>query len=267
MVGYLLNHIQNFKMKLNQIFLFFIFIFIVKVKSNAQEVEGHAHYTVLKSTDSINNAPEDLWMLSTYPFVPNVAAMMRFKLEFTTTNSMFNRVKTIELEKVSKEDIETTETLIGYKDTSWHDASYFYSFDRDLRKGPDQKGLILKTHNNFDWKISEETKKIGEFTCYKATGYRETSYREEGKYKIKKTPVVAWFCPDIPVPFGPVFARDLPGLIFEFQFGAGIVYGLTDINLTEKAKITPLPDKEILTKEQWRERLYKLAKELNIPYQ
>ncbi|WP_159732444.1 GLPGLI family protein [Sphingobacterium sp. 18053] len=253
-------------MKLKHIFLLFILIFIMKVKSNAQEVAGHAHYAVLRSTDSINNGPEGLWVLNAYPFVPKMAAMMRFKLEFTTTKSMFNRVKTIELEKVSNEDIKITEGLVGYKDTSWHDASYFYSFDRDIRKGMDKKGLILKTHNNFDWKISEETKKIGEFTCYKAKGDKVISYREGGEYKIRKTPVIAWFCPEIPVPFGPVFARDLPGLIFEFQYD-GIVYGLTDINLTGKADIAPLPDKEILTKEQWRERLYKLAKELNVPYQ
>jgi hypothetical protein len=68
------------------------------------------------------------------------------------------------------------------------------------------------------------------------------------------------------VPLGPVFARDLLGLIFEFQYD-GIVYGLTYINLTAKAEIVPLPNKEIITKEQWRERLYKLAKELNIFYQ
>ncbi len=254
-------------MKLKHIFLLFILIFILKFRSSAQEVEGYAHYAVIRSTDSINNSPADLAVINTYPFVPKVAAMMRFKLEFTTTNSMFNRVKTKELEKVSNEDIKTTETLVGYRDTSWHDASYFYSFDRDLRKGPGKKGLILKTHNNFDWKISDETKKIGDFTCYKATGNREISFRKDGKYQIRKTPVIAWFCPEIPVPFGPVFARDLPGLIFEFQFGAGIVYGLTDINLTAKADIAPLPNKEILTTEQWRERLYKLAKELNIPYQ
>jgi GLPGLI family protein len=253
-------------MKLKHIFLLFLLIFILKVKSNAQEVEGHAYYTVLRSTDSINNGPEGLWVLNAYPFVPKVATMMRFKLEFTATKSMFNRVKTTELEKVSNEDIKITEGLVGYKDTSWHDASYFYSFDRDLRKGMDKKGLILKTHNNFDWKISEETKKIGEFTCYKAKGDKVISYREGGEYKIRKTPVIAWFCPEIPIPFGPVFARDLPGLIFEFQYD-GIVYGLTDINLTAKADIAPLPDKEILTKEQWRERLYKLAKELNVPYQ
>ncbi|TWI14921.1 GLPGLI family protein [Sphingobacterium siyangense] len=252
-------------MKLNNILLLFLVIFII-ADIKAQEVAGYAHYAVVRSTDSINNTPADLSIINLYPFVSKVAAMMRFKLEFTTTNSMFNRVKTMELEKVSDEDIKTTETLIGYRDTSWHDASYFYRFDRDMKNPLDKKGLILKTRNNFDWNISAETKQIGEFTCYKAKGDKVISYREGGEYKIRKTPVIAWFCPEIPVPFGPVFGRDLPGLIFEFQYD-GIVYGLTDINLTTKAEIAPLPNKEILTKEEWRERLYKLAKELNIPYQ
>lgn len=59
----------------------------------------------------------------------------------------------------------------------------------------DKKGLILKTRNNFDWNISAETKQIGEFTCYKAKEDKVISYREGGEYKIRNTPVIAWFCP------------------------------------------------------------------------
>lgn len=79
-------------MKLNNILLLFLVIFFI-ANVKAQEVVGYAHYAVVRSTDSINNTSADLSIINLYPFVPKVAAMMRFKLEFTTKNPMFNRVK------------------------------------------------------------------------------------------------------------------------------------------------------------------------------
>lgn len=247
--------------------LLIIFFFFFLSQAHSQEISGNAYYSVIKSTDSVNNAADELWMLSAYPFVPKIASMMEFKLEFTAINSLFTRVKSKELEKLAKEDVETTEMLIGYRDSTWQDTAYCYNFDRDMEKNPmDRKGLIVKTRNNFSWKIGTETKVIGEFTCYKATGNREIEFRKDGKQQMRTTPVIAWFCPEIPVPFGPIFARDLPGLIFEFQFG-GTVYGLKKLDLLNKTEIAPLPNKEIITKKEWRERLHKKAKELNIQYQ
>lgn len=264
MVGYFPTILITLRMRIPKILLpiFLIFFFF---ESKCQEISGCAYYSVLVSTDSSNNTPEELWMLSAYPFVPKVASMMTFKLEFTTTKSLFTLEKSKELDKLAKGDVKTTETLVGYKDSTWQDNEYCYLFDRDMKNPLDKKGLMLKTNNNFDWKISTETKQIGEFTCHKATGNIETSYREEGIVKVKKTPVIAWFCPDIPVPFGPIYSRNLPGLVFEFQEG-GTLYGLKALNLSSRPEIKPLPNKEIITKEEWRTRLYEKAKDLNIPY-
>lgn len=252
-------------MRLHRTLLPFFLLFFI-LKSQGQGTSGYAYYSVIKSADSSLNTPEELWILSAHSFVPKIASMMTFKLEFTASRSLFTRVKSKEIDKLAKADVRSTETLIGYRDSTWQDTAYCYNFDRDMKNPLDKKGLMLKTNNNFDWKISAETKQIGEFICYKATGNRETSYIEEGVTKIKKRLVIAWFCPDIPVSFGPIYTRNLPGLIFEFQEG-GTLYGLKELNFASKPEIAPLPDKEILTKEQWRERLYKLAKELNIPYQ
>ncbi len=54
-----------------------------------------------------------------------------------------------------------------------------------------------------DWKLSSETKQIGKFTCSKATSdFRGRSY-------------IAWFAPEIPMPYGPWKLQGLPGLILE----------------------------------------------------
>jgi GLPGLI family protein len=54
-----------------------------------------------------------------------------------------------------------------------------------------------------DWKLENETKKIGSFTAHKATGYfRGRNY-------------TAWYILEIPVPYGPWKLQGLPGLILE----------------------------------------------------
>lgn len=54
-----------------------------------------------------------------------------------------------------------------------------------------------------DWKLEEETKKIGKFNAYKATG------------KFRGRAYTAWYILEIPLPYGPWKLQGLPGLIIE----------------------------------------------------
>lgn len=57
---------------------------------------------------------------------------------------------------------------------------------------------------NILWDIKKnETKKIGSFLCNKAVA------------KFRGREYTAWFCPDIPIPYGPWKLCGLPGLILE----------------------------------------------------
>lgn len=62
---------------------------------------------------------------------------------------------------------------------------------------------IIKRKNNLEWKLTDEVKKIGEFTCQKAI------------LNSNKREYIAWFTHDIPVPFGPISINGLHGLILE----------------------------------------------------
>lgn len=67
---------------------------------------------------------------------------------------------------------------------------------------------IIVTEPNLpriDWKISFETKKIGRFTCSKASA------------KFRGRVYIAWFTAEIPAPTGPWKLHGLPGLILEAQ--------------------------------------------------
>lgn len=61
-----------------------------------------------------------------------------------------------------------------------------------------------------DWKLHNETKKIGNYNAQKAT----TTFRGRN--------YTAWFAPDIPTPFGPWKLTGLSGLILEANEDSGI---------------------------------------------
>ena len=84
--------------------------------------------------------------------------------------------------------------------------------------------LITDPIENEKWKMTGETKKIGQYTCYKATYEKEVTERvfsfgsqnqNQNNMKTKTVEVVAWFTPEIPVSTGPSWYQGLPGLILE----------------------------------------------------
>lgn len=111
--------------------------------------------------------------------------------------------------------------------------------------------LVQDSLKKLDWKLSGETKKIGNYTCYKATAIRKADPnrmrfgpppREEKKEEDQKDAaiakdstktestslfdrmeapkdieVTAWYTMDIPIGQGPAHYWGLPGLILEIQ--------------------------------------------------
>ena len=84
--------------------------------------------------------------------------------------------------------------------------------------------LITDPIENPKWKMTGETKQIGQYTCYKATYEKEvqevvfsfgSKAQGQNNKKTKKVEVVAWFTPEIPVATGPSWYQGLPGLILE----------------------------------------------------
>jgi GLPGLI family protein len=93
----------------------------------------------------------------------------------------------------------------------------------------DSKGIgsvILKKDRVYKWNITSESKLIMNFKCFKAS---TTFLFDNGTVKTTKT-IIAWFCPKIPLPYGPMTFGNLPGLILELQ-DKNIVFGAKKINL------------------------------------
>ena len=131
-----------------------------------------------------------------------------------------------------------------------------------------KKFLISENGKKPDWKLGAETKKIGNYICYKATYVKEdnaisfSSFRRRGRNntqdnkekkeeKPKTITVTAWYTPQIPVSQGPAEYWGLPGLILEVSSGRTTVL-CTEITMNPTEKVVlkaPKKGKKVSRKE------------------
>lgn len=146
-----------------------------------------------------------------------------------------------------------------------------------------KKFLITDATKIPAWEMGVETKKIGNYTCYKATMLKEaTSFEfrrprrdnrnqnlekkesvEEEHQKLKTTTVTAWYTLDIPVSNGPGEYWGLPGLILEINTGRTTVLCTEVIlNLKEKILIEAPKKGSKVTRKEFNEMLKEKMEEM-----
>lgn len=161
--------------------------------------------------------------------------------------------------------------------------------------------LIKDSLPNLKWVLSDESKKIGDYTCFKATAVKEaskTDFRnfrrkkeepkkdtEEGKIDEKATTekkeekktnffedidmpkevtVTAWYCPEIPVNQGPDEYWGLPGLIMEVNDGKTIIMcSKLVLNVKEKIEIKAPTGGDKVSQKEYDDIMIKKMKEMS----
>ena len=151
--------------------------------------------------------------------------------------------------------------------------------------------LITEQMTPYAWKMGSETKKIGQYVCYKATTTRPSSElnftsthrrdrekkkeekkkdstsvvsdvnvavavvkKEEVEEKEEMVEVVAWYSPMIPVSQGPTEYWGLPGLILELSAGnTTMLCSKIVMNPEEKIEIKRPTKGEVVTKKEYNE--------------
>jgi len=116
--------------------------------------------------------------------------------------------------------------------------------------------LVSDVLNKYEWKLEREAKKIGSYTCYKATAViKAEEIENETKgildTKPKDTKITVWYTPDIPVGHGPANYWGLPGLILEANDGiTTLVCSKIVLNSKDKTEIkAPKKGKKITASE------------------
>ena len=151
----------------------------------------------------------------------------QFEKTFTLT---FNKEESIykEEEKLSKPQAQGNMQMVMIN-TGGSDILYKNTKENRFTNQNDVFGkifLIKDGLDKLDWKLENETKNIGEYTCYKATLKREIEVFESGMSingdkdlnsskntapKMKEITITAWYTPKIPVNNGPGNYQGLPG--------------------------------------------------------
>ena len=107
--------------------------------------------------------------------------------------------------------------------------------------------LISSKLNARKWTLTQDSKTIGGYLCYKATSTLVIKNSVGTFYK----PVIAWYAPKLPVPYGPKGYGGLPGLILQLTEGDFTFY-VSKLTLNPKKKVVikkPVKGKKITHKE------------------
>lgn len=214
--------------------LFFLFLFVL---AKGQNTSGVATYKILILTEhSLWNkpdAPADLKeMLKN---TDHALITLEPRLSFDKNATVFS-IPTANLSDIQK--------LAARLSCNCYQPIYTdllkkvtVQFNNPLiHLGIKEAQYILTDSVKTKWQIYRETKKINDYTCYKATLLEKMNTG-------KTNEITAWFCPEIPVSSGPEGYGGLPGLIFEWQ-NKNVVMGLTEIHFNDSVTITlPNTDK------------------------
>ncbi|AUC85672.1 GLPGLI family protein [Polaribacter sp. ALD11] len=143
----------------------------------------------------------------------------------------------------SKKAINYTKLFAGNNEKfyqNYNDKDFFY-----------QTGvlgdLMLVEMPPIKWKLTQETKKVGNYICYKAINLDS---------KDQKT--IAWYTQEIPVRYGPKKYFGLPGLILELQESSNFTFTAIKIELNIKdIEIEKPKGLKKLTAEEYKELIKK----------
>lgn len=153
-------------------------------------------------------------------------------LDFNSNSSLFYLPGKLE---VKKGTIRTFRRIIGFR------GKYYVNSEKIVQKKNSFGEDFLVSIPKPSWDITSNSKKIDNYTCYKATTIRKIKTPKGDFDQI----ITAWFTPELPFNYGPKEFQGLPGLIIHLQQGRSLFY-LKSIKKNKKIFIKePKKGKEI----------------------
>lgn len=197
-------------------YLLCLIVFISWEQSSSQEIKNIQviYNKHMKSMlDKSDTAPKQMKDLS-------------YALKASAIESEFSLIKTMSMDNFSNK---------RFVDRGGGSGVYYKNIETQTKLHQKEFGnrlfLISQKFNQYKWTISKETKIIGNYQCYKATAmYSFYSKRANQSFDVN---IIAWFSPQIPLPFGPSGYDGLPGLVLEAQIG-GFYFVASKITINDE---------------------------------
>lgn len=163
--------------------------------------------------------------------------LMSFMLNYNESTSYFKKNKSVPIDE-SKASIAAI-LIKAHLDYFQDGNTKMVKYNQDIANST---FTVVDATKMKSWKLLSDQKQIDNYTCYKAI----LKHFNERSQKYYET--IAWYCPSIPVPYGPVGYGGLPGLILELETSLGFVYSPENIVLNpSKLKIPDLIEGEEIT--------------------
>lgn len=225
-----------------QLVLTVIVLFLIILDVIGQDLSGKITYNVslnltIEQITERNKAIGRKVSQSSIDMINNARDILAY-LEFNNIHSIQKTESKLKTENIRK--INKTRAGAGYD-------KVFYTSNSLTQKNNILECKVLGEcflieQPKAKWKITQISKLIGGYLCYKAI-------YETPLYQSKKP--VAWFTPQIPARYGPKIFSGLPGLILELEDNT-VTFTAIKIELNPKEKIKIKKPKGIaITKEKY----------------
>ena len=253
-----------------------VFVLLVMASMHAQNFTGKATYKTSRKSDIQIDANQEGMTDKIQEEVQKRLQKMSqktFILEFDKTKSVYKQDESLAAPNLSSSFNQVQ--VFEFGGGSGNGSIYYKDIQgKTYMNQTEIQGKVFLIKDElplYDWKMSTETKNIGEYTCYKATYSKEVENKHvtfingETKEEVVKETIVttAWYTLQVPVSNGPDNYQGLPGLILEINDGKKLIV-CTEINMnpSKSIKIQAPKKGKVVSQEKYDEIQNKKSKEM-----
>ena len=239
-----------------------VLLFVTSL-SYSQEFQGRAYYfskTIfsadLKEENSESKKQDPAFEKALQEALKE-ASEKSYLLTFNKSECIYEQEQQLEKPKAASGEMQISVSISSSEGKKYINAKNKTSSIEDAILG--KQFIIVENIEKPDWKLVDDTKKIGDYTCFKAKltipvsdkqkkEYEEFLKKEEIKSSLfkmeepKEKIITAWYTPEIPVSFGPNNYWGLPGLILEINEPETIIL-CSKVVLNTKGTTIKIPNK------------------------
>lgn len=215
-----------------------LMVLLVSTGMLGQDFQGKATYfskyiykSEKKLTDEVDKIREDKELDEAFKIAMKKSSEKTFTLLFNKHEAVYEENEELEKPSAPSGGFSVSISMTG-GGKKYMNTKEKISLEED--EVFEKEFLIEEPLVQPDWKLINESKKIGEYSCFKAElivpvtdvqkqNYQDFLKREEKKpalFKMeepKDKVITAWYTPEIPMSFGPDNYWGLPGLILEIN--------------------------------------------------
>lgn len=225
---------------MNKVTFICLLLLTTTLKANAQSYKityGKLNTSTLEDLEQISNIGVKNNIIS----INNSFHLVEYELTISKEKARFSYLEKLNNPNLNKRAISAG----GGSGIHYYDTKSNIKITQTPFSGKNY--YVADSITKYNWKITTDTKKINDFLCYKAIAtISYDDFRGKEVYNIE-----AWFCPEIPFPYGPDIYFGLPGLVFEaYKQNSKIKFYVKKIEKIEGEIKIDMPTEKTITEEE-----------------